>query len=74
MSYCNSTLIDDEFLYILQDKSDDHEPGFYLQNLMQIRNKDDDSKKVEFSFKLKNAIGGRSNMLAFFGDEERIGY
>ena len=64
----NMTLIDNHYLYSIMNENSDQPSGFYIQSINTFINPK--TKRVDSSknFKLKNALGGQSNILKYFYD------
>lgn len=68
----NMTLIDNHYLYSIMNENSDQPSGFYIQSIntfINPKNKKVDSSK---NFKLKNALGGQSNILKYFYDQDKV--
>ena len=78
LDFVNLELIDDQYLYFLTLQTKDLKSGFYVQNFNTFVDFDcedsENSIKIERAFKLKNIFGGRSNMLTYYKQEDRIAY
>eukprot|EP00347_Sterkiella_histriomuscorum_P016371 403353446 len=66
-------LIDEKYFYSIVNNSKNYEQGVYFQSFDTFMMQDPQMQESG-SFKLKNAVAGKSNFLEYFKQEERIVY
>jgi hypothetical protein len=77
VNFANVTLIESEYLYVIQEAVEKRASGFYIQDLTSFIDIKDDGwvgVSLSGSFKLKYALGGHSYHLNYYKQEERIAY
>jgi hypothetical protein len=76
VSFANLLILDEYYIYSIvneiEERSSIKESGFFIQSINTIRNKVSASLDLTSSFKLKTALGGRSNILEYFMQEDRV--
>jgi hypothetical protein len=60
------------YIYSIVNESLTAEAGVYIESLSSIFSRQDLSLDFKKSFKLKSALGGQSNLLEYFEEEDRI--